>query len=194
MPQSLPRRRLTDPRELRAMAHPVRVRLVEELAFDGPLTATELSERVGESPANCSWHLRQLAKFGYVEEAGGGTGRRRPWRMVVQSHSWGDSDDPVEAAAGRALREVLAGRDDEEREAWLRRERSEPEEWREATFGTRSFLWLTAEELRELGEAIYGLLTEHVERFTDPSTRPPGSRPVRFTAWGFPTRPPEEES
>lgn len=194
MPAELPHRRLTDPRQLRAMAHPLRVRLLEELAFDGPLTATQLSERLDESPANCSWHLRQLARFGYVEEAEGGTGRRRPWRIVVQSHGWGESDDPVEAAAGRAVSDVLDSRDNEEREAWLRREGKEPEEWREAAFGTHSFLWLTADELHDLGEAIYALLTEHVERFAEPSTRPPGSRPVRFMAWGFPTRSQKEES
>lgn len=174
------------------MAHPVRVRLLEELAFGGPLTATQLSERVDESPANCSWHLRQLAKFGYVEEAEGGTGRRRPWRVVVQSHTWGDTDDPVEAAAARALVDVFDSRENEERTAWLQREGAEPREWREAAFDMRSFLWLTADELRELGEAIYALLTEHVDRFTDPANRPAGSRPVRFVGWGFPARPEEE--
>lgn len=193
MPGPLPRRRLADPRELRAMAHPLRVRLLEELAFDGPLTATELGERVGESPANCSWHLRQLAKFGYVEEAGGGSGRRRPWKIVVQNHSWGDSDDPAASAAGRALSEVLESRDDEERRAWIRREGDEPEEWRRAAFGTMSFLWLTATELHELDDAITALLAEYAERFTDPSTRPPGSRPVRFSAWGFPARSGEKQ-
>ncbi len=70
-----PVRRMRDANMLRALAHPARIRLLEELALAGPMTATELAARVGESAANCSWHLRQLAKYGYVEEAGGGAGR-----------------------------------------------------------------------------------------------------------------------
>ena len=48
----------------------------------GAMTATELGERIGETPTTCSFHLRQLAKYGFVEEAGGGQGRSRPWRMT----------------------------------------------------------------------------------------------------------------
>ena len=58
------------------MAHPVRLRLLAELADLGQATATELAERTGESPANCSWHLRQLARYGFIEEAESGAGRR----------------------------------------------------------------------------------------------------------------------
>ena len=75
-------RELTDPRAMRAMAHPVRLSLLEALNHHGQLTATEAAEHVGESPSNCSFHLRQLAKYGFVEEAEGGTGRQRPWRVV----------------------------------------------------------------------------------------------------------------
>lgn len=53
------------------MAHPVRVALLEALSLQGPMTATEAGERIGESPTTCSFHLRQLAKYGFVEEAGG---------------------------------------------------------------------------------------------------------------------------
>ena len=62
-------RQLTDPKAMRAMAHPVRLALMEEINDAGTLTATEAAERVGESPSNCSFHLRQLAKYGFVEEA-----------------------------------------------------------------------------------------------------------------------------
>lgn len=193
MPAELPQRWITDPRELRALAHPLRVRIVEELALDGPLTATELAERLGESPANCSWHLRQLAKYGQVEEAEGGVGRRRPWRIVLQSQTFGDEvDDPVARAAGEALADVLDARDREAYDAWRRREPGESPEWRRAAFVDRSFAWLTAEELEELSTLFNEFATRYVERFTDPSTRPPGSRPVRLTAVGFPTRPEEK--
>ena len=56
---------------MRALAHPVRLALLEVLADEGRLTATEAGERIGESPANASFHLRQLAKYGFVEEAEG---------------------------------------------------------------------------------------------------------------------------
>ena len=74
-------RELTDPKAMRALAHPVRLALLEAFADTDTLTATEAGERVGESPANASFHLRQLAKYGFVEEADGGTGRRRPWKL-----------------------------------------------------------------------------------------------------------------
>jgi predicted transcriptional regulator len=72
-------KRLTDPRALRALAHPLRISLVGLLRREGPLTATRAGGLLGESSASCSFHLRQLAKYGLVEEAGGGKGRERPW-------------------------------------------------------------------------------------------------------------------
>ena len=80
-PESSPRH-LTDPRMLKAVAHPVRLALLEALTLRGPLTATEAGEMIDETPTTCSFHLRQLARFGLVEEAGGGVGRARPWRVV----------------------------------------------------------------------------------------------------------------
>src|SRR6201989_59139 len=98
-----PPRELTDPKAMRALAHPVRLALLEALTDAGELTATEAGERVGESPANASFHLRQLAKYGFVEEAGGGTGRRRPWRIKQLGFRFSDlQPDPEAARAGRA--------------------------------------------------------------------------------------------
>ena len=65
-------RQLTDSRTLRALTHPVRIALIEALLLGGAMTATEVGEQIGESPTTCSFHLRQLAKYGFVEEAGGG--------------------------------------------------------------------------------------------------------------------------
>lgn len=67
---------------MRALAHPVRIALLEALRRDGPLTATRAAELLDDSPGNMSWHLQTLAKYGFVEEAGGGRGRSRPWRAV----------------------------------------------------------------------------------------------------------------
>ena len=60
----------------------MRIALYEELAYGGAMTATEVGERIGETATTCSFHLRQLAKYGFVEEAGGGKGRARPWRLT----------------------------------------------------------------------------------------------------------------
>ncbi len=105
-------RRLTDPRELRAVSHPVRLAILEHLTVEGPMTATALGTRIGESPANCSWHLRKLAEHGFVEEAPGGTGRQRPWRAVSLGMRWNDVDDSPELQrAGDALSQVLVERE-----------------------------------------------------------------------------------
>src|SRR5215831_6200537 len=101
-------RQITDARTMRALAHPVRIALLEELLLGGALTATEVGERIGESPTTCSFHLRQLAKYGFVEEAGGGKGRARPWRITSAGMSFPNvHDDPeAEIAAGVLFRLV----------------------------------------------------------------------------------------
>ena len=76
--------KLTDAKAMRAVAHPVRMALIELFGYHETLTATQASEFLGESPANCAFHLRTLAKYGFVREAGGGKGRERPWRLVNQ--------------------------------------------------------------------------------------------------------------
>jgi DNA-binding transcriptional ArsR family regulator len=196
-PPGFESRKVRDPRELRAFAHPVRLRILEELAVGGPATATELSERIGESAANCSWHLRQLAQFGYIEEAGGGAGRQRPWRVVPRVTSWGgpeEDDDPELARASDAAAEVLHDRDVEVFRAWNAAKRGEPADWHEASFVERSRAWLTAEELKAVGEEVGAIWLRYLER-ADPARRPPGARPIRLVAWGIPVRPlPEPES
>src|SRR5580658_642086 len=92
--------RLTDPRALRAYAHPTRLALIGLLRSDGPQTATQAAGAIGESVASCSFHLRQMAKYGLVEEAGGGRGREKPWQataMVTDLDPAGS--DPATAAA-----------------------------------------------------------------------------------------------
>src|SRR3954465_10618303 len=106
-----PPREVSDPMAMRALAHPVRLALIEALADAGTLTATEAGERVGESPANTSFHLRQLAKYGFVEEAEGGTGRRRPGRLKHPAPRLSSvHDDPEAAGAARALTRVMRHR------------------------------------------------------------------------------------
>src|SRR3954452_17292519 len=105
-------RRLSDPRELQALAHPVRIGIIELLSVSGPLTATELADRLDESPANCSWHLRKLARFGFVEEAERATGRQRPWRVPGIGLTWTDEGGATaeERRAAAALDQITMGR------------------------------------------------------------------------------------
>src|ERR1700733_12702837 len=70
---------VNDPALMRALAPPLRWQLLEALTHAGTLTATQASEILGETPANCAFHLRTLAKYGFAREAGGGRGRERPW-------------------------------------------------------------------------------------------------------------------
>lgn len=186
---------MRDPKALRAMAHPVRLRLLEELALGGPMTATELGDRVGQSAANCSWHLRQLAQYGFVAEAGGGTGRQRPWRIVLARNSWGEGelDDELELA-GAALSEVMLDREVEAMRAAMTATRKEPEPWRDAAFVQQSLSWLTAAELAAAQQEISAVLFRYFDRVGDATLRPADARPIRFIAWGVPARPLTEES
>ncbi|MEV0797039.1 helix-turn-helix domain-containing protein [Kribbella sp. NPDC050281] len=185
-----PHRRLSDPRELNALAHPVRMGIVELLSISGPLTATELADRLDETPANCSWHLRKLAQHGFVEEAEGGKGRQRPWQVPGLGFSWDEehaSGSIDERRAAQALSEVMMGRAmDRLREA-QQRAPEESEEWRAAHSSAEMIAWLTADELKEMNVAINAVLDRYVERLTEPKERPPGARLCEFVAWGVPT-------
>ena len=119
--------RLTDPRALRAYAHPVRMKLVGLLRTEGPLTATRAAELLGESSGTCSFHLRQLAKYGLVEEAGGGTGREKPWRATATTTSWDAiGDTPEVAAAASMLNTAMAEQYFEQLMRWLEARPGEP--------------------------------------------------------------------
>lgn len=176
---------IEDPRAMRALAHPVRLDLLEALSVHGPLTATEAAALIGESPANCSWHLRQLAKYGFIEEEPTSQGRQRPWRKAHAGMSWSESSpDPRSAAAARALTQVFF-----DREFRLVKEAmTAPQQpgWEDAAIAMQAISWLTADELRELHEQVLALLVEHRERVTDPSLRPEGARPVRMLALATP--------
>src|SRR5689334_21433995 len=98
----------TDAWAMRALAHPVRLALLEALVHAGTLTATQASELIGESPANCAFHLRTLAKYGYVVEAGGGRARRHPDRRPGPGGGWAGArrlgPPPQGGGQGRARR------------------------------------------------------------------------------------------
>jgi DNA-binding transcriptional ArsR family regulator len=179
--------RLTDPRALRAMAHPTRLSLIAVLRRDGPLTATQAGELIGESSASCSFHLRQLAKYGLVEEAGGGKGRERPWRATTMFTSWPEvAEGPEASAASSLLRSVLAERYFEALSRWLEAKPDAPEEWQQAAHFGDTMLYLTADELVALGEETQAMMDRFLARQTNPGLRPPDARLVTFLHLAFP--------
>jgi hypothetical protein len=182
-------RQIRDPRVLRGVAHPLRLALLELIGREGTLTATVASELSGESVASCSFHLRQLAKYGLIEEAPGGVGREKPWRLVAFSHSWDEVEDSSDRAiAGRVLTSVLAARELELFEEWLDRRREEPKAWQKAAMTHQSLLYLSPAELSDLSEAIDALVAAYMDRLNVES-RPREARPVRVFSIGYPIRP-----
>src|SRR5215469_18198962 len=114
-----------------------------------PRTVTQLTdpragELIGESSASCSFHLRQLAKYGLVEEAGGGRGRERPWRATTLFTSWPDiAEGPEAAAASSLLSSVIAERYFESLMRWLDAKPDETEQWQHAAHFGDTMLYVT---------------------------------------------------
>jgi predicted transcriptional regulator len=179
--------RLTDPRALRAYAHPVRMKLVGLLRTEGPLTATRAAELLGESSGTCSFHLRQLAKYGLVEEAGGGTGREKPWQATTMFTTWDAiAETPEAAAATSLLKTVMAESYFERLMRWLEASPNEPPEWQDAALLGDQILYVTADELAELGRKVREVVDVYFERLVKPELRPPGARLVSYLHLAFP--------
>ena len=184
---------LTDPRTIRAVAHPVRMALLEamEQSETKTLTATQASELLGESPANCAFHLRTLAKYGFVEEAGGGRGRERPWRPRYRTLEikppW---PDPESRLAVEAVTTVWIDRWLDRAKVWLRRVLGYPAEWQEAAIASQRTLYITAPEAIQLAADMHQLWERYRERDDDPALRPPGSLRFEVLGFGYPVEEP----
>lgn len=178
---------VTDAKAMRALAHPVRIALLEALTIHGQLTATEAGEIVGESPANASFHLRQLAKYGYVEEAEGGTGRRRPWKRKYLGMSFSEvHEDPETANAARELSRTMTHRYLARAERGLEENRSHPPEWRNALGWNQMGLYLTAEELDQLNQEMIQLMLERFgERRIRTETTPEAAERVELLTFSY---------
>ncbi|HEU4706027.1 MAG TPA: helix-turn-helix domain-containing protein [Solirubrobacterales bacterium] len=178
---------LTEPRALRALAHPIRLELIALLRRGGPLTATQAGGRIGESPASCSFHLRQLAKYGLVEEAGGGRGRERPWRATAMSTEWATrgSDDEADAA-GSALTRVVVERYFQAALAWLDRRGSEDPEWVDAAELSDAIVYMTPAQMHEANAKVRAVLEPYLKRMEDSEPPDPSARPVNVIGIAFP--------
>jgi hypothetical protein len=165
----------------------VRIQLVGLLRREGALTASEAGRRIGESSGSASYHLRQLARFGLVEEAGGGRGRERPWRATSLYTSWPNfAETPELAEASELLERFVLDRYVERLERWLARRRTEDREWQDAAAFGDSMLYLTSEELAELRQALTELAEPYIQRLVRPELRPGGARAVAFLQIAFP--------
>lgn len=183
-------RRLRDPRELRALSHPVRIGILELLFVRGAMTATELGDALDESPANCSWHLRKLAEHGLVEEAEGGTGRQRPWQVIHLGLTWDDDEAETqeEVVAGTALARLMSQRWLDRFHASASRVREEDPEWAATRTLTHMTTWLTAEEMSEVKQALDEVLGRYQDRLLDADSRPEGARLVEIVGFGGPVQ------
>lgn len=171
--------RLTDPRQMRALAHPLRIELFERLAIEGTATASELAPLVGSTASNCSFHLRTLADAGYIERVPGSTGRERPWRVIDIRQDWDShTDDADLAQASSALTTSLREWEfDRIRQASARKN---PSEWQGKLWSSSFTLRLTPGEADDLGRQIAALAEKYVDRWEKPDEVPAGARPVRI--------------
>ncbi len=178
---------MTDPRALRALAHPTRIALLEALALHGSLTATEASAIVGGSVPNVAYHLRTLASHEYVVEAEGGGGRERPWKLAgVGMAMDGDDPDPATAHAARALGDVMVDRWlDRIRTARSRRDQH-PAELRALSGESHIVLFATPAEIKETQDEVRDILMRFMDRIGDPALRPEGTVPFDVLMFSYP--------
>jgi DNA-binding transcriptional ArsR family regulator len=177
---------LADPQMLRALAHPIRLRILDVLRDQGSsaATATEISAVIGESVASCSYHLRILAKYGFVRPAEHRAGREKPWVAVSVSFSISTTGmSPADRGLADAL--ARAGRQSffELLERWAVETYSHPPEWQEASFSVGyDGLNLTSAELTSLRKDV----ADVVDGYGELAKGRPGSHRVTFHAWGVP--------
>lgn len=147
------------PTSLRGLAHPLRVRMLNTLREHGPATATLLAERLGQSTGATSYHLRQLAQYGFVvEEPGRGAGRERWWRAAhrntrLDSEVGRDALPEVETYL-RSVAALYAERVDR----FLNELTNMPAEWSQVSTLSNWQLRLTATEARQFSDALRELI------------------------------------
>ena len=180
---------IKDAAVLKAVAHPVRRRLLDVLRVDGPSMPSVLARTTGQAVANVSHHLRVLAEAGLIEEAPELARNRKEhwWRMPDRSISWSLADftaDAADLAAADAAMAIGLQRQVELISTWLGSPASREEPWTGAAFSTDGFLRLSPAELAEMGAEIQGVMDRY-------SGRPeaPDREPVFMIGRGFPARP-----
>jgi DNA-binding transcriptional ArsR family regulator len=151
MTQPTPERVYLNAQTLKGIAHPIRLRLLGLLREDGPSTATKLAERIGQSSGVTSYHLRQLAQFGFVEDAveQGGGGRERWWKAAHRYTSLEAKDVREAPAEAEAYMRAIANAYADRMDRWLGEMPMLPSVWDEASTFSDFALRLTAAEATE---------------------------------------------
>ncbi|MFJ6787668.1 ArsR/SmtB family transcription factor [Streptomyces angustmyceticus] len=159
--------------------HPVRIALLDLLAETGTLTSTEAAARLGHSSGLCSFHLRQLARYGLIEEAPHHGGRARPWRLRWDTPHHAGEGEPEEFAA------LARGLEDESYQHWLALRDRAPAEWQQDE-SFSAVLHLTPAETAELATSIRQLLAGYRNREAHPAARPADAVAVAAVTRLFP--------
>ncbi|MEV0278811.1 ArsR family transcriptional regulator [Streptomyces sp. NPDC050610] len=157
--------------------HEVRTALLALLAEVGTVTATEAAARLGYSSGLCSFHLRQLARHGHVEEAPHSGGRARPWRLRQRDHA---ADEPAEDFS-----DLARGLEDESWRRWLAQRDQAPAEWRQDE-AFSAVAYLTPDEMSRVAAVLRRALAPYQDREQRPLARPEGARPVALISRLFP--------
>ncbi|MET9884824.1 helix-turn-helix domain-containing protein [Streptomyces sp. NPDC006430] len=181
-----PQVRTLDARSLRGLAHPLRIRMLATLRHDGPATASQLAERLGESSGSTSYHLRQLAAHGFVEDAPEhGKGRERWWRAAHDGTRFDETlmydEDPATRGAADLFMHEIATIHTQEMSTWLGNAHRWPQEWRRGSDISDFTLRLTAEQSLELVHKVHDLINSY--RDLPPAE---GMESVRFHTHAFP--------
>jgi DNA-binding transcriptional ArsR family regulator len=152
---------VTDVESLRAIAHPLRARLLGALRTSGPATATELAARFSESSGATSYHLRQLARYGFiVEDEQQPSHRERRWRAAAMLTSWDDADfadDPAAAQASDAMHELVLRHLLRRDRQWRERRRAWGRAWLSSAGSTDVEVRLTPDATRRLHAEVLSL-------------------------------------
>ncbi|MCD7444253.1 helix-turn-helix domain-containing protein [Streptomyces lincolnensis] len=180
-----------DARTLRGLAHPLRMRLLSALRRGGPATASQLAEKLGESSGATSYHLRQLAAYGFVEDAPEhGKGRERWWRAVHQGVRFDESllqdTDPAVRGAANVFMHEVANWHTQELSTFIGTRHEWSEEWVGASDVSDFTLRLTPDLASELNEKVHALLNGYRAHALPEGA--PGAEQVRIHHHVFPMR------
>lgn len=178
---------MTEAQELRALAHPARLRLLAEVGLRGTLTATQGAELIGGTPAVSAYHLRTLAKYGFLEEAERTSGRERPWKIAHSGFSWDDqAEDPAQRAVARALSDLTYAEWMRQVEHYRAHSDDYSAEVRAVSGASEFVLFATPEEVGRITAQFAAILEPFKARF-DPASRPEtGHPPFEFVMFTHP--------
>jgi DNA-binding transcriptional ArsR family regulator len=168
------------PQQIKALTHPLRLDLLELLAVTGPATAARCGRALGVPQANCSFHLRQLAKYGFVEDGGpGGDRRERVWRLPEVRPTLRVPPGADSVLEGQ-LRRVVVEREAQAILAWAERRDQESPQWRDKATVMTAVAVLSPEDALEIKDKWMALLEPYLARTAAESQLGPGQRHVRY--------------